>query len=457
MGKKDKMKIESEESSSSDESMEEQTSSKRKDGKEKRRKKSSDDDGDESMEEEPTVSKKDTKKKEKGKSSKGKVKKEIKKESSEEDEEEKVKKEESSEEDEKEDKQKRKKKLSAHLEEKKRLVVLTNEAPLNTRSMYYSGTFLSEGVDNSFILEELKKNMKIVLNECSEETLVFDLIGLDAPIANALRRILIAEVPTMSIEKVMILNNTSIMQDEVLAHRLGLIPIKADPRMFQNKSSDEYTPQDSIEFQLSVKCTKNKNPKNSTEEEKYTNCKVYSKDLIWVPNDEQVEMLGEGNSFRPVHDDILIMKLRPGQEIDLKVYCEKGIGKDHAKFSPVSTATYRLLPEITFKKDITGKDAEELVSICPMKVFDIEDIGKGNLKATVARPRSCTMCRECIRHEKYTDSIKLGRVRDHFIFSVESTGAMPAREVFQEALKVLIEKCNAIETELDNLTTNMIP
>jgi len=60
----------------------------------------------------------------------------------------------------------------------------------------------------------------------------FDLIGVDASIANAFRRILIAEVPTMAIETVFVFNNTSVIQDEVLAHRLGLIPIKADPERF---------------------------------------------------------------------------------------------------------------------------------------------------------------------------------------------------------------------------------
>lgn len=63
----------------------------------------------------------------------------------------------------------------------------------------------------------------------------FDLKGVDAPIANALRRIMIAEVPTMAIHKVYIYQNTSIIADEVLAHRLGLIPILADPRLFTDK------------------------------------------------------------------------------------------------------------------------------------------------------------------------------------------------------------------------------
>jgi len=59
--------------------------------------------------------------------------------------------------------------------------------------------------------------------------------GIDAPFANALRRILIAEVPTIAFDKAVIYQNTSILQDEVLAHRLGLIPIKIDPELLHEK------------------------------------------------------------------------------------------------------------------------------------------------------------------------------------------------------------------------------
>lgn len=60
-------------------------------------------------------------------------------------------------------------------------------------------------------------------------------MGVDASVANALRRIMISEVPTMAIENVYIYNNTSVMHDEILAHRLGLIPIFADARQFDIK------------------------------------------------------------------------------------------------------------------------------------------------------------------------------------------------------------------------------
>jgi DNA-directed RNA polymerase I and III subunit RPAC1 len=65
------------------------------------------------------------------------------------------------------------------------------------------------------------------------EEFVFELIGVDAPIANALRRILLSEVPSVAIDTVFITRNTSILQDEVLAHRLGLIPLSIDPRQFE--------------------------------------------------------------------------------------------------------------------------------------------------------------------------------------------------------------------------------
>lgn len=70
----------------------------------------------------------------------------------------------------------------------------------------------------------------------------------------------------------------------------------------------------------------------------------------------------------------------------MDLICEKGIGKTHAKWSPVCTAFYRLLPDIKFDEKITGDDAKELKSLCQMGVFDIEEIGNtGKLKLTFDR------------------------------------------------------------------------
>lgn len=65
----------------------------------------------------------------------------------------------------------------------------------------------------------------------------FDLIGIHPFLVNSFRRLILSEVPSMAIEKVHVYNNTSVIQDEVLAHRLGLIPLKADPRLFEFKAN----------------------------------------------------------------------------------------------------------------------------------------------------------------------------------------------------------------------------
>ena len=77
------------------------------------------------------------------------------------------------------------------------------------------------------------QKLKIRVINLNEMDMEFDIVGVDPSIPNALRRILISEVPTMAFDKIFLFNNTSIIQDEVLTHRLGLIPLRADPRMFE--------------------------------------------------------------------------------------------------------------------------------------------------------------------------------------------------------------------------------
>jgi DNA-directed RNA polymerase I and III subunit RPAC1 len=69
-------------------------------------------------------------------------------------------------------------------------------------------------------------------------------------------------------------------------------------------------------------------------------------------------------------------------------------------------------------------------------------------RATVARPRSCTLCRECIREEGWEEKVALRRVKDHFIFSIESTGALRPEVLFTEAIKILTDKCEKVLADL---------
>lgn len=98
----------------------------------------------------------------------------------------------------------------------------------------------------------------------------------------------------------------------------------------------------------------------------------------------------------------------------MELHCTKGRGKEHAKWSPVSTASYRLLPEITILKPITGDDAIKFKNCFPEGVVDI--VNKDGVQtAKVINPRKDTVSREVLRHKEFEDKVRLTRVRDHFI------------------------------------------
>lgn len=307
--------------------------------------------------------------------------------------------------------------------------------------------FDAHGVDNALRLEDFTRDFRINVLESREDTLVFEMIGVGAPVANAFRRILLSEIPTMAIETVNLYQNTSIIQDEVLAHRLGLIPILADPRKFAYVHESEggsLNENNTLVFTLKVSCELRRDaPPDAAEDVRLEGSTVLTDKLVWEPQGSQADAFAD-RPVRPVHDDILVAKMRPGQEIEAELLVHKGVGKTHAKWSPVSTAAYRLLPDVRITEPVTGAEAEALRQKCPAGVFDIEDGA-----AVVAQPRNCTMCRECVREAGWEERVELGRVRDHFIFTVESTGIYTPAELVREAVAVLKAKCERLIREMD--------
>ncbi|KAG9895657.1 RBP11-like subunits of RNA polymerase, partial [Aureobasidium melanogenum] len=184
----------------------------------------------------------------------------------------------------------------------------------------------------------------------------------------------------------------------------------------------------------------------------YINSSVYAHQFQFHPQGQQSEYFSGDDAIRPVNPDILIAKLRPGQTIHLQCHCIKGIGADHAKFSPVATASYRLLPSINIKEPILGADAKKFARCFPRGVIALEDDpATGEKKAVVADPMKDTVSRECLRHDEFKDKVQLGRIRDHFIFSVESTGQIDSDEVFLESVRALKIKCERFKRNLNDL------
>ncbi|XP_068141561.1 DNA-directed RNA polymerases I and III subunit RPAC1 [Drosophila tropicalis] len=303
--------------------------------------------------------------------------------------------------------------------------------------------------DEVFNIDIFKQKLKVTIVRNDDEGLEFDLIGVYPAVANAFRRLMLSEVPSMAIEKVYIYNNTSIIQDEVLAHRMGLLPLKADPRLFTyrtEESPENGTEQDTLEYELKVKCTRRKDASKdqSTFDEIYKNHKVFSGHLKWLPKGKQGQIYTE-SSVGCIHEDILIAQLRPGHEMDLRLIAVKGLGKDHAKFSPVATAYYRLLPLIKLNREVSGKDAYLLQSCFSPGVIGIDE----NENAYVKDARYDSGSRNVYRYSHLADAVTLARVRDHYIFTVESVGALKPEVIFIEAVKVLKKKCRSFIDEIE--------
>jgi DNA-directed RNA polymerases I and III subunit RPAC1 len=138
------------------------------------------------------------------------------------------------------------------------------------------------------------------------------------------------------------------------------------------------------------------------------------------------------------------------------MHAYKGIGSDHIKFSPVATAAYRLLPHIDIIKPILGQDAKKFARCFPKGVIELEktedENGNEVDKAVVKDPMKDTVSRECLRHDEFKDKVKLGRVRDHFIYRVESSGQWDSDEIFLESVKLLKLKATTMKRQLQNMS-----
>lgn len=319
-----------------------------------------------------------------------------------------------------------------------------------------------ETSDKSTAIEKFIKKLRIEIVREDDKELEFDIIGCDVSLANAIRRILISEVPSMAIDKVFIINNTSLLQDEVLAHRLGLIPLRADHRLFEyppnGRADEEASDQDTLKYELKVTCTVN--PQAPTHsylpEDMYKNSKVYSKDIKWVPIGRQADMFPQGaEQFSPLDNDILICKMRPGHEIHAFMYAVKGIGKDHAKFSPVAPARYRLMPTIELTRPVRNEDADLLQSCFSPAVIDVVEqetsSGEKYREARVKNARYDSCARNVYRYEQLKNCVEMTRIPDHFIFNIESVGTLSSAVLFTEAVKVLKNKCRTFLAELEHV------
>ncbi|KAI4332574.1 hypothetical protein L6164_017471 [Bauhinia variegata] len=292
---------------------------------------------------------------------------------------------------------------------------------------------------------------RIKIRELKDDYVKFELRDTDASIANALRRVMIAEVPTIAIDLVEIEVNSSVLNDEFIAHRLGLIPLTSERAMSMRFSRDcdacdgdgqcEFC---SVEFHLRVKCMTDQTLDVTSKD-------LYSSDHTVVPVDFTDPTGLDSNENR----GIIIVKLRRGQELRLRAIARKGIGKDHAKWSPAATVTFMYEPEIHINEDLmetlTLEEKREWVESCPTHVFEIDPVTE---QVVVVDAEAYAYDDEVIKKAEAMGKPGLVDIiarQDSFIFTVESTGAIKASQLVLNAIEILRQKLDAVRLSEDTV------
>ena len=266
--------------------------------------------------------------------------------------------------------------------------------------------------------------MDVKILEEKDNTLRFLLKGTGHAYANALRRAMMAEVPVMAIEDVIIIENTSVLYDEVIAHRLGLIPIKTD--------LDAYVLPEECDCKSELGCSKCRASFTLEAEAVDEPVMVYSSALQ-----------AEGDAT-PVSGGIPIVKLAPMQKLKIEAYARLGRGLEHAKWQPVSACAYKYLPKVTLNAENLA-NPDEVIQVCPSDVYAQDP----ESKITVRDELACTLCMDCVKKAvpvdpKKTFPVKIEGDETSYLFYVESTGAIPPKRITEEAAKVLDKKATAL-------------
>lgn len=248
------------------------------------------------------------------------------------------------------------------------------------------------------------KISNILVNEDLEKTFVIE--GVNPAFVNEIKRAAASQIPVMAIEDIFFIDNNSALYDEILAQRLGLIPLT---------TGKEYNLKETCKCKgkgcalCRAKLTlKIKGPKS-----------VYASDL--EAKDPKV---------KPVYPEMLIVELLEGQEIELEAHAYLGIGQEHAKWSSC-LAHYQGYPNITIdQKKVNIKVA---IEHCPRDVFEAKD-----KKLVVKNLLNCNLCKSC--EDRTNGAVKVTGDDGKFIFTIESWGQLPSDEILKQSVKIINSK-----------------
>ncbi len=258
--------------------------------------------------------------------------------------------------------------------------------------------------------------MNVEIIELDDRKAKFVLSGTTHAFANSIRRSMLAEVPTLAIDYVNIYDNTSVLFDEQLALRFGLVPLITDLDSYVLPSECECGGEGCSQCQVSLTL--------SAEGPKI----VYSTEL--VPTDPAV---------MPA-DVVPIIKLAEGQRISIEAVARLGTGHDHAKWQAGIACGYKNVPHIVVLEGCDG--CGMCVDKCPRGVLVITDEG-----IEVVDERACSLCRLC-EHVCELDEIMVETYPDSFICTAESDGSMSIAELIIRSADNIKNRAKALDQYL---------
>ena len=272
--------------------------------------------------------------------------------------------------------------------------------------------------------------MVIEILEKTDTSLIFVIEGISIEMINALRRIMLTEIPVMAIDEVIILKNDSPLYDEIISHRLGLIPLKTDLDVYKLPQECECGGFGCPLCQVSLTCEISNNSNSPLE--------IYSGDL--KSNDPKI---------LPVDPNIPIVKIDKNDKVIIEAYAILGLAKQHAKWQAVSNVAYRHYPLVEFDEGLF-KNAEEsrlIVKMCPEKLFKLSN--NDSLKLKEDYWKYCTLCMSCKNNSE--GKIEVSPKEDVYILSIESDGVLEYKVLLSQLFKIFNEKIDEFITNLEDL------